>query len=163
MSESFYARPPAMDKRNARKKANDAEALLRAFRRNYQEAKDENKKDFYEKSNMERAELVQIFKDLETMLTELPIEDSEAIQRAMSRISETLETHPLFPPPLFREEKRPEFPFVNRKQKDTASDVFHLRKTTQEKRPSSLFASERKPSKSLEPLSGARQNALKIN
>ena len=149
MSESFYARPPVMDKRNIRKKANDAESALRSFRRNYQEAKDENKKDFYEKSNTERSELLNMFSDLEKIMLEIPLEESEPILKAMSRIKETLESHPMFPPPLLREERQ-EFPFLTRKQSDTTSEVFHSRKTVS-KRPKSLVASERKPSPILIP------------
>ena len=71
MSESFYAQPPALDQRHVRKKVNEAETLLRTFRRNYQEAKDENKKELFEKSNIDRTQLTDTVQELERMFNSL--------------------------------------------------------------------------------------------
>ena len=164
MSESFYAQPPALDQRHVRKKVNEAKTLLRTFRRNYQEAKDENKKELFEKSNIDRTQLTDTVQELERMFNSLSPSDFEPIHKVVSRIKETLETHPIFPPPLLRRGEEEKFPFLNRKQPDTASDVFHLKKTLKNKRrPNSAVASEQNPTQNFPSFPGLRQDALKIN
>ena len=153
MSESFYAQAPALDQRHVRKKVNEAEALLRAFRRNYQEAKDENKREFFEKSNIDRTQLTDTFQELENVFNSLSPSDFEPVQKVVSRIKETLETHPEFPPPLLRRGEEEKIPFLTRKQPDTSSDIFHLRKTFKNRRPNSAVASERNPTPNFPPFS----------
>ena len=151
MSESFYAQPPALDQRHVRRKVNEAEALLRAFRRNYQEAKDENKKELFEKSNVDRTQLTDTCQELTNAFKTLSPPDFEPIHRVVSRIEETLDTHPEFPPPLLRRGENEEIPFLTRKQPDTASAVFHQRKTLKNRRPNSAVASERNPTPKFPP------------
>ena len=102
MSESFYGRPPAVDARHARRRAFDIESALRQFKNTYREAKDRRETKLYERANIERAVIESDIPDLKSILNQLPVSDQDIIRKTISRIEDTLEMHPNFPPPLLR-------------------------------------------------------------
>ena len=138
MSESFYGRPPVQDARNLRRHIFDIESNVRQFRITYREAafNEKGDKGLYEKANDERKVIVDDVTNLKSLVKDFSPADQEIIQKALARIEDVLQMHPIFPPPLLRGSSS------DLNARETSSDTMDNRKKSKNRKKRSTAVSE---------------------
>ena len=100
MSNSFYDRPPVKDRRWARKMAREANEQITQFAKAYLNAREKNDRGLYEDTNELREGLITLQNTLGVEIDLVPLDSTVEMTNALSRVAETLQSCPNFPPAL---------------------------------------------------------------
>ena len=104
MSESFYNQAPIKNARYARKLAKESHEEISEFLREYRHAIEKNERRAYESSNERRDErrdeIVSLRERIAAEIDLVPLDCQGTVAKVMTRVDETLNSCPTFPPPI---------------------------------------------------------------
>ena len=100
MSESYYNQAPLKDARYARKVTKDGNDEVSQYLKAFRLATDKNVRELYIKANEQRESLVNLGERLAIEVDVVPADCQGLLAKVMTRITETLASCQIFPPPF---------------------------------------------------------------
>ena len=100
MSESYYNQAPLKDARYARKVTKEGNDEVSQFLKAFRLATDKNVRELYIKANEQRENLVNLGERLAIEVDVVPADCQGLLAKVMTRITETLASCQIFPPPF---------------------------------------------------------------